>query len=104
MSSDKQENQDSVINDLNREWRAIVLDQLKGLQKGIKDLEEKISRQSDTFALKTEVATLEVKVLNLFEKLEKMEAFRNKAIGIVVATEAIAGFLIYLYVEGKLPH
>jgi len=79
----------SQIYDLQKEWRAIVLSKLTTLEKTQVDLRDDIANMRTTFANQAELAALKVKV-------EKLENFRAKAVGIFLAVQAMVGILVYL--------
>lgn len=82
-------NESNQIYDLQKEWRAIVLDKLNTLEANQTELKNNISDMKTTFANQAEFTTLKVKV-------EELESFKAKALGVIVALQAVFGVVAYL--------
>ena len=74
------------IYDLQKEWRAIVLDKLSILEKNQADLKTNISDMKTSFANQAEFATLKTKV-------EALENFKSKAMGVIVGVNFVGMLL-----------
>lgn len=74
------------IYDLQKEWRAIVLDKLSNLEKNQSDLKTDISDMKTTFANQAQLATLQARV-------DTLEKFKAKALGFIIAFNFIGGVL-----------
>lgn len=107
--------QESLINDLQKEFRGHIIQQLRDLQEGQKSLINLVSKHQDKmdsqiekmrveFALKTELAKIkeaqDEKDKLQDEKIEKLETFKNKAIGIILAASTIISLLLTLIEKG----
>ena len=86
MSTNADSNQ---VYDLQKEWRAIVLDKLSSLEKSQADLKNEISDMKTTFANQAELSALKLKV-------DSLETFKAKAVGIIIALQAVFGVIGYL--------
>jgi hypothetical protein len=77
------------ISQLQQEWRAIVLAKLDALEKGQKDTIQQITSVQIEFA---RTASVE----RLAERVTKIEDFKSRTIGIVIAINTILGVTIAL--------
>lgn len=81
--------ENAQIYDLQKEWRAIVLDKLTTLELNQAELKNNISDMKTTFANQAELAALKTKV-------EVLESFKSKAIGAMIALQLVGGVLAYI--------
>ena len=90
------------VNELQKEWRAIVLDKLTTLDQGQKDLRADIMDIKTTFvnqqALETLKETNRLDIKELRDKVESLEKFKFKLIGMAAVCQLIFG-LIIIYFE-----
>lgn len=83
------ESSESQIFDLQKEWRSIVLEKLSSLERGQNNLRDKVD------AIKDEFTTLEE--LNVLRnKVEILENFKYKLVGIFLAAQCIIGLVILM--------
>lgn len=74
------------INELQKEWRAIVLSKLNNLETSHNDLRKDIADIKDSF---TQIKEFQ----DLRNKVEKLEEFKSKAIGIILGSNV---FLVFI--------
>ena len=93
------------VNELQKEWRAIVLDKLTSLDQGQKDLRTDIMDIKTTFvnqqALETLKETNRTEIKELRDKVDSLEKFKFKLIGMAIVFQLVFG-LIVIYFE-RLP-
>jgi hypothetical protein len=81
------------INELQKEWRAIVLDKLTSLEDGQKDLKQDIVDIKTTFVKQHALESLREANRNDIEalrnKVDKLEAFKSKFIGVAIAVQIL---------------
>jgi hypothetical protein len=77
------------IQEMQKEWRAIVLNKLDKLEEGQNATRKEVSGMKADF---TNVAEF----LALKSKVEALENFKAKAIGIVLGIQAVVGVILWL--------
>lgn len=87
--------------ELHKEWRAIVLSKLNNLESGQQAAVKEIGDLKTTVA-QTNSMNDEIKTLTL--KVEKLEAFRSRLIGMFFAANTIAGILGWLISTFLIKH
>ena len=74
------------VNELQKEWRAIVLDKLAKLENNQNDLRKDIAEIKASFAQVADVNNLKIEV-------DKLKDFKSKAVGIIIALNAVGAFI-----------
>lgn len=81
------------VNELQKEWRAIVLDKLNRQETNLTELRKDIAELKIVSAQATEVKALR-------EEVDKLKEFRARFVGIIIAVNAViavAGWIVSLY-------
>jgi hypothetical protein len=93
---------EEAMNDLQKEWRAIVLDKLSTLEKGQKEIKDDIVDIKTTFVRQQALEELRLaknrEIAVLREKIEDLNAFKYKLIGIAIGANIIIsalGFMLF---------
>lgn len=80
---------DDLINDLQKEWRAIVLTKLSSLEASQISLAREISDMKTTFAHQVEMETLK-------DRVNDLERSKAKFLGIILGVQLAIGAILYL--------
>lgn len=80
---------ESQIYDLQKEWRSIVLEKLSALERGQNTLRDKVDLIKEEFTTTEELHSLRGKV-------EILENFKYKLLGIFISAQCIIGLIILL--------
>lgn len=80
---------ESQIFDLQKEWRSIVLEKLSALERGQNNLRDKVDTIKEEFTTAEELNVLRLKV-------EILENFKYKLLGIFISAQCIIGLIILL--------
>lgn len=81
------------LNDLQREWRAIVLSKLNSLEAGQSKLASDIVEIKTSFVQQSQY---QQKINSLEKKISELEKFKYKVIAWVAALQIIIGFILWL--------
>jgi|ERR1017187_3200292 hypothetical protein len=88
------------LSEMQKEWRAIVLDKLTSVELSQRELKTDIVDIKTTFvkqqALETLRETNRADIETLRTKVDSLEAFKYKLIGIAISVEVIVGFVVWL--------
>ena len=76
------------VNELQKEWRAIVLNELRELKTTQGDLRKDIAEIKNSFAQNAEVQSLRTEV-------DKLKDFRAKAMGLTIAFQAVVAAIAW---------
>lgn len=91
------------MTELHKEWRAIVLSKLDTLEGGQKEVMAEIGLIKTSFAKQQTLEAMRVsyqyEIDKLITKVEKLEAFKSKAIGVVITFQFITGLAIAWFVK-----
>ena len=91
-------------NELQKEWRAIVLDKLSTLEKGQKEIKDDIVDIKTTFVRQQALEELrtannrEIEILR--GKIEDLNAFKYKLIGIAIGANLIISAVGFFFFHG----
>ena len=90
---------DDVASDLQKEWRAIVLTKLEALDRGQQDLKSEIGEIKVSFASQKALEAMrerhQQELDSLRAKIESLEGFKSKAIGVILTLQCLTGFFVY---------
>jgi hypothetical protein len=94
------------INELQKEWRAIVLEKLSTLEDGQSKIRSDIVDIKTSFVKQQALEDLRVTYRNelehLRDKIDSLNAFKYKLIGITIAINAILSVVVeYVIFHGK---
>ena len=98
------------VNELQREWRAIVLDKLSTVEKGQNEIKRDIVDIKTSFAKQQALEELRAandrEIAILRAKIEELNAFKYKIIGIAIGVNAIVSGACFVVFEmlGKYLH
>lgn len=91
------------VAELHKEWRSIVLSKLDTLEHGQKDVMTEIGYIKTSFAKQQTLEAMRVsyqyEIDKLIAKVEKLEAFKAKAIGAMIAFQFATGLAIAWFVK-----
>jgi geranylgeranyl pyrophosphate synthase len=92
------------IGELQKEWRAIVLDKLTSVEQSQKEVKADIVEIKTTFvkqqALQELAENNRTDINELRNKVEQLETFKVKLIGIAIGAQAVIGVIIWLIEHG----
>jgi len=98
------------INELQREWRAIVLDKLSSVEKGQNEIKRDIVDIKTSFVRQQALEELRLanknEINQLSLKIDELTAFKYKIVGIAVGANTIISVIVFLIAEfaGKYFH
>ena len=78
------------INELHKEWRAIVLSKLNNLEANQNDIRQDIADVKTSFAQEADLKSLH-------KEVDKLKEFKSKTIGIIVAANFIIGLIMWYF-------
>ena len=88
------------IGELQKEWRAIVLDKLTSVEQSQKEVKADIVEIKTTFAKQNALQDLaeqnRVEIATLRDKVDKLENFKYKLIGIAMGAQAVIAVIVWL--------
>lgn len=91
---------DEQLNDLQREWRAIVLSKLNSLESGQSKLASDIVEIKTSFVHQTQyqakIAVLEKKNKDLEDKIDELEKFKIKLVAVVLTLQTVGFGILWL--------
>lgn len=83
------------LSEMQKEWRAIVLDKLTSVEQTQKEIKAEIVSIQTTFAKQSEINELR-------EKVDKLENFKYKLVGIFLGAQGVIAAIIW-FIEHKGP-
>ena len=93
------------INELHKEWRAIVLDKLTSLEVGQKELKSDIIDIKTTFVKQQALESLReanrVEIELIKDKVEKLDYFKAKVVGIVIGVQTLLVVVYHFFIGVK---
>lgn len=93
------------VTNLQKEWRAIVLDKLSSLETGQNELKRDIVEIKTSFARQNALEDLRVasraELEGLRSKIDDLSAFRYKLVGIAIGVNALLSVLGYLIFKAQ---
>lgn len=100
---------ETVAEQLQQEWRSIVLTKLDSLDRGQKDLKTEIGDIKSSFASQKALETMrehyQQELDRLRDKVENLEGFKSKAIGIILTIQFLTGLFVYwLHATAPVAH
>ena len=88
------------IGELQKEWRAIVLDKLTSVEQSQKEVKADIVEIKTTFVKQNALQELaennRTDLAALRDKVEKLENFKFKLIGIAIGAQAVIAAIVWL--------
>jgi len=93
------------LEELQKEWRSIVLDKLTSVEQSQKEVKADIVEIKTTFVkqnvLQELAETNRTDLAALRDKVDKLENFKYKLIGIAIGAQAVIGIIIW-FIEHNL--
>ena len=96
------------IGELQKEWRAIVLDKLTSVEMNQREVKADIVEIKTTFVKQQALETLRennrTDIETLRNKVDALENFKYKLIGIAIGAQAVVAVIIYVIEHAVIKH